>query len=378
MLSFLICSVALGLWAGDAEACGGIAVKIGSDEVTTISDLRLLLVREQNRIVQYVQVAYTGKAKEFAWIYPVAANPEVEEVSASPFDELEARTRPTVEIFEPETSQGMGCAGGCLAGDGAVGVDPRQDVGDVKVWQKGQVGAFDYVVISATKASDLTVWLSDNGFSTAPTMEPLFGHYVGLGWYFVAMKVSVENVETYVPSMTVVRFEYTANELRYPLKMVALSASAETSLTLYLINRGSGESLAAKTPFVTTMIPAGKLQATARDQSNYEELFDELLAEGAGRALVNEYTYRYDADYGRVDSDVLKTGDVLIRYRTRFPASSLDQDIVFEPTSYQPVWNVHKVTYTAPAGSSIPLPLVLAAMALVAIQLGRRLGRKGA
>ena len=277
-----------------AVACGGFFSEVSSSEVMAMSDIRVLFVSQPGHVDQYVQIGYSGSATRFAWVYPVPGNPDVAEVKDSPFARLEESTRPKITILTRHGSSGGGAGWGCGgAADAKMGGgdDTREAPPAVRVWQTGQVGAFDYAVITATQASDMLGWLNSNGFAVPPKANNVLAHYVAQHWFFVAMKVSVTQRQADVPSTTVVRFGYTASEVRYPLRMVSLSPAALTSLEIYIL---SSEPLSPAAPFNGVQIDPATLHATSPTTHNYDAAFAATLQAGGLRALVREYNTRID------------------------------------------------------------------------------------
>ncbi len=338
-----------------ARACGGFFRETSSSEVTAMSDIRVLLVRTQGRVEQYVQIAYTGKAARFAWVYPVAANPEVSEATSSPLASLEEQTRPQVTIVTPHYDGGGG-GFGCGAADKAGSLGDRNVVPPkVTVWQSGQVGAFDYVVVSAAAAGELLAWLNGNGFAVPPTTTAVLDHYLRLGWVFVAMKVSVQSLGSgEIPSTTTIKLGYAAGELRYPLRMISLSAASETKLELYVIN---DDGVVPSQPWTESLVDG--LRATSSTTHNYDECFANALAKNGGRTLVREFSST-EWQPGKAGLSLQSYAPRLTRFRAVLRPEHLDQDLVFVEHAGSIVWPHYELTFVAEKQGGAPLPLLLA------------------
>jgi hypothetical protein len=356
-----------------ARACGGFFRETSSSEVTAMSDIRVLLVRTQDRVEQYVQIAPSGRATRFAWVYPVAANPEVSEAKASPFASLEEQTRPRITIVTPHPPSGGG-GWGCGAGDAKTAgtdgngyeVPPR-----VTVWQSGQVGAFDYVVVSATRADDMLGWLNSNGFAVPASTSGVLDHYLGLGWVFVAMKISLAaQGASAVPSTTTIKLSYAAKELRYPLRMVSLSPASETRLELYVV---AEDGVVPTQPWGEAVIGSA-LRATSSTTHNYDQVFAAALAANGGRTLVREFSARtWDPGAAGLELPALAYRH-LTRFRTVLKPALLDQDLVFLAGGGSYVWPRYELTFVESKPSGLPLPVVVVAL-VVAGGLARRRSR---
>lgn len=358
MVSRVLCTAGLAALLatfapGRAAACGGFFTEVNSADVATMSDIRVALVKDQGRVTQYVQVGYSGSATRFAWIYPVPSLPDVAEDTNDILAKLEQATRPRITIYTPHSSSGGGFA--CGADDAAGGPDGRDVSPPVQVWQTGQVGAFDYAVVSASAAQDLLDWLNQNGFAVPSSTSDVVGYYLSRGWMFVAMKVSVAAASAAgVPSTTTVKFSYDATEVRYPLKMVSLSPAASTSLELYLVTTTGGMELGAESPFVTLDIDAAKVVATAPDTANYDEVFTATRAQAGARGLVREFS---GAPWAAVAG--LPSYATITRLRTTFDADAMDQDITFVERQHTPVSAVYELHYDENAAAAAPPLLVL-------------------
>jgi hypothetical protein len=366
-------AVAIVAAAGPAGACGGFFSSTENADVVAMSDIRVLLVSTAGHVDQYVQIAYKGSATRFAWVYPVPANPEVVEDKDLSFAKLDELTRPQITITSHGSSGEGGGGFGCgSAGDAALkGGDENVVPPTVRVWQTGQVGAFDYAVITATRFDDMVNWLNTNGFSVPDPAADVLNYYVQQGWFFVAMKVSVAKQSGDIPSTTVVRLGYAASDVRYPLRMASLSASKETSFEVYVL---STEPLAPASPFVVAQIQPELLRALSPSTHNYDELFASLLAANGPRTLVREYQQTVSAS--GIVARFPATSGYLTRLRTVLTPSAMGEDLVFTYDAAAPtVSPVYHLAYPATQGASFP-PELLAVAALWLVGRLRRTRRR--
>jgi len=348
----------------EARACGGFFTETNSSEVAVMSDIRVLLVQSPGSVEQYVQVGYDGRATRFAWIYPVTGNPQVSEAAQPPFAELETVSRPRVTITTPHDGGGGGGLG-CGSADATAGLreDGQNADPSVQVWQQGQVGAFDYVVITATTPDDLLGWLNTNGFAIPPQTQGVIGHYIALKWYFVAMKVSVSAGATpNVPSTTVIRLAYDATEVRYPLKMVSLSPAAATSVEIYLVQTAPGQQLVPAAPFAAVTINPAEVTATSETTHTYEQAFDKAESQGGRRALVLEYASTgWSPSLAHLTG--VPTGSALTRLRATFAPDDMDQDLIFSSRPHVEVSSQYQLTYVPAQAAAAPLALLILLLA---------------
>jgi hypothetical protein len=348
--------------ANPARACGGFFSSTENADVVAMSDIRVLFVSSAGHVDQYVQIAYSGAATRFAWVYPVPANPEVAEDRSVSFATLDELTRPKITVRtnygSHGSSGGFGCGGAASADKG--GLDEHVVPPTVRVWQTGQVGVFDYAVITATRIDDMVGWLNTNGFAAPAPAAAVLDHYVQQGWFFVAMKVSVaKQVSGDVPSTTVVRLGYAASDVRYPLRMASLSASKETSIEIYVL---STEPLAPVAPFVAVQVQPSALHALSPTTHNYDQVFAGLLTSNGPRALVREYQQLVSA--AGVVSGFPATRGYLTRLRTVLTASGMDQDLRFDYDPSAPTIDpVYQLEYPVPQALRSAFPPALLAMA---------------
>lgn len=158
-----------------ASACGGFFCD-SSQPVNQAAERIIFSQGEDGSITAVIQIQYQGDADSFAWVLPVAGNPEVGVSSNAAFQRLQAQTNPQYRLTtriegtcsESDFSRGGPSAGGGGFADAAAsaadgGVPP------VSVVDGGSVGPYDYVVIAVDpEAEDLAdvavTWLQDNGY----------------------------------------------------------------------------------------------------------------------------------------------------------------------------------------------------------------------
>ena len=333
-----------------AGACGGFFSRTVDADVAVMTDVRVAFVKTSGWVDQFVQVGFSGNVKNFAWVYPVAANPEVEEATPNPFPTLDDATRPRITIATPsQDSGGYSCLAGNAASDnskGGTSYDPK-----VRLWKSGKVGAFDYVVITSTSEAALVTWLNKNGFAVPTTATPVLKHYVSVGWFFVAMKVSISEKAGDVPATTVVRLGYAANDVRYPLKMVSLSPAKSTSFEFYLIDTASNKELAPQAPYSAVNLNRSKVVATSESTHNYASVFSSTLTTAGPRGLVREYSSS-EWPYYKFSFRNVKQGAVLTRLRGTVTPTAMDQDLIFVEKSHAKVSNRYDLVYSK--GSTTP------------------------
>jgi hypothetical protein len=186
-------------WPGAAvRALGVLIVSLGLPAGRAQAD-GMLLGRAPYPIWEHEQVAFVdwdaeagtealsvlpgfyGAAREFAWVVPVPAVPEVSPAPRALFTDLSLLTAPRYR----HRDDGWECD---QHDSPDYGIQPA----DVDVLQRDLVGYYDVMVLGADDAAALGDTLAAWGFLHAGNRErvtPLLDDYVQRGWVFVAMKI---------------------------------------------------------------------------------------------------------------------------------------------------------------------------------------------
>jgi hypothetical protein len=374
--------IGLAWWTpGVARACGGFFTETTEEtELVDTNDQRILYVIDGTTVAQHVQVAYTGQVERIAWVYPVAGNPTVTEGRASVFDEADELTRPrfTITTFHEGDGGGGGGDGcGCfgMASDSAAPGDwsDEEQVEDVHVWSSGQVGLFDYVVLSAESVDPLTEWLSTNGFAIPEEAGPVMAHYVAADWFFVAMRISADEASSAEASTSTVVFTYESETPMFPLHMASLSSADSVGVLVYVISDRAYETEGLPSRRLDTSL----LHATSSSTTNYDSVFGEAVNRDDERGLAIEAVM----NAGELTSAVGWEGDgspVITRLRTVLDVADMTTDVTLVAaaslTMHEPVYSL---SYDGEASARPPRRpgVALAGLTLVVFFTFRRLRR---
>ncbi len=333
-----------------------------------------LLATDGRRVQVVLRTHFRRGPRELAWVVPVPARPDaVEEAPGELFAELNAVAAPR---FYLPGAKGGGIGCGC-----AMGARESQIAdGAVTVEATGRAGIFEYVVLSARDAAELTGWLNENKYLVPVGAERVFERYVKGGWHWLAMRVRSEAAEKPTLAPHPVSYTYRDDKLVYPLVVSQLSADVENEIVLYVV----GEARFACANWANGTIAGGSLMAQANSPSgtNYEELFRSATAEHGGHLFVTEYAQeqrlfgRPEGRGGPFDDTVsasllegIGQRQTLTRLRAVMTAGAMDRDVVLVPVAgWAPVQNGFTV---ASAGRGAPPPaLAAAALALGALWAG--------
>lgn len=197
-----------------------------------------------------LQTTYQGPAAEFAWVIPVPGLPTEEDVfrvggEIIPWmlDETapQVHSRITVQKIAGLDAFGLGVSG--MAVDAAEAPPPggMEGIGDaVTVHARMEVGDYDAAVLSSRRADALTTWLRQNGYHIPDGSDDVVAHYVGKGWYFVALKVLPKLVadRPVMNDMHPIGIRFRTDRLVFPLRISRLSAPQKTAIALVILAGG--------------------------------------------------------------------------------------------------------------------------------------------
>lgn len=186
---------------------------------------KAILCMDEGKETLILQVKYAGEAKDFAWIVPLPAKPDVSVIDdeESPFAEISLYTQRRNRW-------------------GYRGRDSGEDVksGTVRVLEQKTVGVYDIAALAANDAKALSDWLNKNGYAFPEKRKDVLAHYTRKKWVYVAMRISAaalsQNGVDRLKSgeLQPIRFTFEASEMVYPLTISSVNAG-ETELLLYVL-----------------------------------------------------------------------------------------------------------------------------------------------
>src|SRR5579859_8137282 len=189
---------AFGLMAGihDAEACGCFTPPDPSVPVVQAGE-RIAFAMDGGNVVAHIQIQYSGDAKEFGWLLPLPAVPNLELGVDELFNQVIATTQPKYKlnrVYEGNCSFNPGRFG--FGGGGpASAPQTSNDVGgmatdgpSVLVIQDS-IGPYDYAVLHADSKDDMLNWLNTNHYFVPAGTDATVNAYIHPGAYFLALKL---------------------------------------------------------------------------------------------------------------------------------------------------------------------------------------------
>src|SRR5262245_39991936 len=194
-----------------------------------------------------VQPKFEGNALDFGMVIPTPTQPKLHEMPRDYFKHLavytilKSRAMPHSKLL-PLAPGGRGTGGGGvqlqkrLAQDSAATVTYRAPA--IKILETGVVGSLDYKIIEAGRADDLYQWLKDNKYQYAGD-EASLNFYVQKKWLFTVMKIDTMQMKrskdgTFTGEVTPTRFQFTSDQLIYPLKITQISVKDKTEALFYV------------------------------------------------------------------------------------------------------------------------------------------------
>jgi hypothetical protein len=190
-----------------------------------------------------VQPKFEGNALDFGMVIPTPAKPTLDEMPRDFFKELavytilkrrvypESRLLPRLELERAGAKDAPAKSAAPPSPSG-----PRPTT--VKVLEAGVVGTLDYKIIEAGRADDLYAWLKEHKYHYAGD-EATLDFYVQKKWLFTVVKIDTKQMKrspdgSFAGEVTPTRFQFTSEQLIYPLKITQLSVKDKTEALFYV------------------------------------------------------------------------------------------------------------------------------------------------
>ena len=229
--------------ARDSHACGGCFVRPTSQNVTVVTDHRMIFSVSPTQSTLYDQIRYSGSPSDFAWVLPIHGTVGLGVSSDLLFSVLDQQTQTTI-LAPPYPCQPCNCGAqnaslaGPTSGGGSSGA--AADHG-VTVTAQQVVGPYDTVQLhpnSTTDTAAVTSWLGANGYAIPAAVDPIISAYVQEGFDFLAIKlVPGQGVQAMRP----ISVTSTGAALSLPLRMVAAGTGSTVGITLWVVASGRYE-----------------------------------------------------------------------------------------------------------------------------------------
>ncbi|MFH1143108.1 MAG: DUF2330 domain-containing protein [Candidatus Eisenbacteria bacterium] len=185
-----------------------------------------------------LHVQFQGDGRDFAWLVPVPALPELEAAEVFLFRDCWSLTYP----ISRHRRDGLGCGSEEDFGD------PVPQENGVDIYNEQVVGIYQTLTLGASDAGLLADSLEAWGYlheNNRVETEAALQYYIDKAWYFVAMRVDSASVVEresdgvwwWYGDMQPIRLSFASEEIVYPMRISAISALEEVPLTLYVCAR---------------------------------------------------------------------------------------------------------------------------------------------
>jgi hypothetical protein len=264
---------ALALASPGASACGGTFCDRARLVPVDQKGENILFVVDGGYVEAHIQIQYQGDPEKFAWVLPLPAVPDSMSVGSQPlFGNLLGATVPMYGI------------GTCrVAINGGGGALRPPDAPGVRIELHETVGALDIVVLSGGSGSEVSTWLSSNGFAAAPSAPEVLDGYVGKGFVFAAVKltggVGLDEIHPLV-----VRYKDRGEGACVPLELTRVAATPDMGVRAFFLDQGR-----VVPSNYEHVVPNPVRFDWVKFADNYQEVISRAVDEAGGHAFVTEY-----------------------------------------------------------------------------------------
>lgn len=173
------------------EACAvapprGATVDVASESAVIVWDSKSKTQHFIRRATFTAHAPGSVPVKDFGFLVPTPAVPELAEVPDAAFAELAKITAPKTVTERRPSDAGGGC--GCAAKRAEFAASAGK--ADVEVLAEKQVAGYDAKVLKADDADALTRWLNDRGYEVRPALTRWLKPYLEKKWVVTAFKIA--------------------------------------------------------------------------------------------------------------------------------------------------------------------------------------------
>ncbi len=382
----------LSLLSPDASAfCGYYAGSAGASIYNEKSVVAI--ARSGERTTLTLANDFTGDVADFALIIPVPqvlTAEDVREVDPSNLLALDAYSAPRLvsygcdmyygqnlnrSMYTPPFAPLMGLACGGMsqsaegdrsnfAGDSAsMGGEALEST--VTVAAQFLTGVYEVTILDADESSGLLTWLSTNGYGVSDAASTLLQEYIGVGSYFLVMKVATGGEGGGVLWLPPLQLTYDSSVMSLPIRLGALSSAGEQDMIIYtLTGTDKGQVGIANYPQATLVDECLTNEADFGDF--YDAQFSSAVRKAGDASWVREYSWvagKCDpCTTTRLDDEIVQglgrenvAGTVVSRFHMRYTPDAIHQDLVFYDQGFQENEQARYVQYAAHLTASYPV-----------------------
>lgn len=280
----------VGMAPNDAHACGGFFCN-NSQPVNQAAERIVFSHGSDGTVTAVIQIQYQGPSEDFAWMLPVAGDPDVQVSSDAAFMRLQNATNPQYQLTT--TIEGTCGGGGFRSGPtsaGGGGSDAASAAADggtppVTVVNQGAVGPYDYVVISVDPAAadpaDVAVtWLQDNGYDVSDFGREVLRPYLDGGMNLLSFRLSKGND---AGSIRPVMITFGSGLPSIPIRPTAVAATDDMGVMVWVL----GAERAVPANYYSLELNEALIN-WLNPNSNYNDVVTRAANEAGGQGFVTE------------------------------------------------------------------------------------------
>ncbi len=182
-------SLAALLFCIPAPKAVGCAVAPRRGDLVQIADESAIIVWDSATQTEHFirRATFSSGARDFGFLVPTPAKPELSEAGDEAFDHLATVTAPKVITQSMPSGGGGGCGCGYVSQPMPAGKAAPQAV---EVLETKRVAGLDAAVLKADDAGELAQWLKEHGYETSPALTEWLAPYVKAKWTISAFKIA--------------------------------------------------------------------------------------------------------------------------------------------------------------------------------------------
>ncbi|MEW5737859.1 MAG: DUF2330 domain-containing protein [Myxococcota bacterium] len=292
----LVLSLGVALSSQRAEACGCFAPPDPTVPIVQAGE-RILFAVNNGVVTAHIQIQYAGDAKDFGWLLPLPAVPQLKLGTEELFTQLINSTQPRYFVTRtfgdgcnsrfafasPPSANSADTAGGGSEGG----------AGSPLVTQSS-IGPYDYAVLRADSKDEMFNWLTSNRYFIPTGTDQTVGPYIRPGAYFLALKLksgkSAGDIQPVV-------LEYQSDLPMIPIILTSVAANPNMGVQVWML--GSARAI----PRNYNHVVLNDSQIDWLNQAaNYNDVVIKAVSEAPEKhAFITEYSGSSDVMIDRLD-----------------------------------------------------------------------------
>ena len=356
-LSALAAAAALAL-SEPARACGGFFCS-QQGLVNQAAERIVFADNGDGTITAVIQIQYQGPADKFSWLLPIGSVPGQDQIAVSSdyaFSALQLATNPSYTLRTTVTGscrERRGTGSKDAPAPSAATDHDTAEQGGVSVEATGEVGNFDYAVISvdgngSDPAAPAVDWLHQNGYDVTAEGVALLGPYLADGMHLLALRLT-KGSDT--GSIRPIELTYKADAPMIPIKLTAVAANQDMGVLAWALSN------ARAVPFNYNSLELNEARINwFNAASNYNQVVTEAADAAGGQGFVTEYAAPSSQLGRRIWSDdAERSWQTEFGANGRFAGDSPDQLFQALEQSYgtwSGFWDAVRKVVTPPSGMS--------------------------